>query len=682
MRDALTDAQDQAYYLDNDNFDDDSNNDIFSDAENSIENNQDVINNDHHQEPIATNFVQLFDDFKFHIENQTVNYSIPQQLSEISARIQTEVPSHQYMEFIQPYIDLLKQHNLDFYQDLIQPQQDVFQKYELEKTQNHIIDTEHDIPPQQLENKPISIEKPIGQDDIYQQTPDFQANQTEYHSIDITPTYLNIQENHDFEQTLSDFEQALQDNDYSDSNLNRFEKLLKDFSILDFSQQLQYRERIIDDIAWQHSYYASDDEFHPDFAPFIDVLLEHIYIEDMIGITSSEERILYLQQYYKKEIASAKSRMLYLQKYYQNRQLHLPEKLQTAYQDLSENKKFNLWGMLRLNAYFRNNDQERPLQGWEISQSENNINFQYLQIVHRFSDGYFWLGLVFTVLLTIPLYSQGIVADSGLSVVFSIFIGFVVFIFAIAPLLAKIISQHNDKVARINYYWLYFSFLLAGFASHYTSPLYQIGIYLWVVLSYIVLGLALHYRDGAINYFIAVGQAFNLERFVYYAGLIGLSLTLTAFNMLYDHDHFSTLALFLVPLVLLIYNQYFHFAIQTLVVIPAIPVIDEYEEPSSKFYIRAKYFPYVYAGLVTAICSMIAMIDFQKYFALFLLLLSSLTILFSSRFLSYLFKYILYLSLTVVFALVVPFLAFIMIVIIGYIGKQDYQEYLASKHHY
>lgn len=439
----------------------------------------------------------------------------------------------------------------------------------------------------------------------------------------------------------------LHEGKYDAVTFERFQKILIEMQDFNLNEQFNLKAKLLWVLS-SHDYHA---HFQVEILEFL-LLWQYYYpIEQNFDISYEEEQILEMTEFYQRQTM-----------------LNLPESLNSAKVALLNNEKFDLFGMLKLNGYLHSHRYENEIELDElwVKDKDGNINFQYLKVLNLIPEKYIWVIVVYGVLLFLPfIYMVGQDINKITLAVVGVLVSFALFIFAYAPLLAKVYAQHYHKVVYINAVWFYSAFVLCLFTPFASSIYYQIILILWTLLSYFIILFAVQ----RVGYFVL--DLFTAsERLVIDRYLIGFLLVLIPIIFMAELDQHYLMPLAMIPLIFIAFNWHFETVlIQAFKPSQRISFADILTTPQKL----------VYAVAVLVLIRVFSLeFSWQDYPYFYLFLLSSLFILLDYKMISYLLKYTALLLFTVVLGVIfMPFAIAGFILLVRNVWL-DYQYYRHS----
>lgn len=439
----------------------------------------------------------------------------------------------------------------------------------------------------------------------------------------------------------------LHEGKYDAVTFERFQKILIEMQDFNLNEQFNLKAKLLWVLS-SHDYHA---HFQVEILEFL-LLWQYYYpIEQNFDISYEEEQILEMTEFYQRQTM-----------------LNLPESLNSAKVALLNNEKFDLFGMLKLNGYLHSHRYENEIELDElwVKDKDENINFQYLKVLNSIPEKYIWVIVVYGVLLFLPfIYMVGQDINKITLAVVGVLVSFALFIFAYAPLLAKVYAQHYHKVVYINAVWFYSAFVLCLFTPCASSIYYQIILILWTLLSYFIILFAVQ----RVGYFVL--DLFTAsERLVIDRYLIGFLLVLIPIIFMAELDQHYLMPLAMIPLIFIAFNWHFETVlIQAFKPSQRISFADILTTPQKL----------VYAVAVLVLIRVFSLeFSWQDYPYFYLFLLSSLFILLDYKMISYLLKYTALLLFTVVLGVIfMPFAIAGSILLVRNVWL-DYQYYRHS----
>lgn len=440
---------------------------------------------------------------------------------------------------------------------------------------------------------------------------------------------------------------ALNEGKYDTVTFELFQNVLIEMQDFNLNEQLNLKSQLLWSLS-SHDYHA---HFQSEILEFL-LLWQYYYpIEQNFDISYEEEQILEMTEFYQRQTM-----------------LNLPESLNSAKVALLNNEKFDLFGMLKLNGYLHSHRYENEIELDElwVKDKDENINFQYLKALNSIPEKYIWVIVVYGVLLFLPfIYMVGQDINKITLAVVGVLVSFALFIFAYAPLLAKVYTQHYHKVVYINAVWFYSAFVLCLFTPFASSIYYQIILILWTLLSYFIILFAVQ----RVGYFVL--DLFTAsERLVIDRYLIGFLLVLIPIIFMAELDQHYLMPLAMIPLIFIAFNWHFETVlIQAFKPSQRISFADILTTPQKL----------VYAVAVLVLIRVFSLeFSWQDYPYFYLFLLSSLFILLDYKMISYLLKYTALLLFTVVLGVIfMPFAIAGFILLVRNVWL-DYQYYRHS----
>lgn len=439
----------------------------------------------------------------------------------------------------------------------------------------------------------------------------------------------------------------LHEGKYDTVTFERFQKILIEMQDFNLNEQFNLKAKLL----WVLSSHDYHVHFQVEILEFL-LLWQYYYpIEQNFDISYEEEQILEMTEFYQRQTM-----------------LNLPESLNSAKVALLNNEKFDLFGMLKLNGYLHSHRYENEIELDElwVKDKDENINFQYLKALNSIPEKYIWVIVVYGVLLFLPfIYMVGQDINKITLAVVGVLVSFALFIFAYAPLLAKVYTQHYHKVVYINAVWFYSAFVLCLFTPFASSIYYQIILILWTLLSYFIILFAVQ----RVGYFVL--DLFTAsERLVIDRYLIGFLLVLIPIIFMAELDQHYLMPLAMIPLIFIAFNWHFETVlIQAFKPSQRISFADILTTPQKL----------VYAVAVLVLIRVFSLeFSWQDYPYFYLFLLSSLFILLDYKMISYLLKYTALLLFTVVLGVIfMPFAIAGFILLVRNVWL-DYQYYRHS----
>lgn len=439
----------------------------------------------------------------------------------------------------------------------------------------------------------------------------------------------------------------LHEGKYDAVTFERFQKILIEMQDFNLNEQFNLKAKLLWVLS-SHDYHA---HFQVEILEFL-LLWQYYYpIEQNFDISYEEEQILEMTEFYQRQTM-----------------LNLPESLNSAKVALLNNEKFDLFGMLKLNGYLHSHRYENEIELDElwVKDKDENINFQYLKVLNSIPEKYIWVIVVYGVLLFLPfIYMVGQDINKITLAVVGVLVSFALFIFAYAPLLAKVYAQHYHKVVYINAVWFYSAFVLCLFTPFASSIYYQMILILWTLLSYFIILFAVQ----RVGYFVL--DLFTAsERLVIDRYLIGFLLVLIPIIFMAELDQHYLMPLAMIPLIFIAFNWHFETVlIQAFKPSQRISFADILTTPQKL----------VYAVAVLVLIRVFSLeFSWQDYPYFYLFLLSSLFILLDYKMISYLLKYTALLLFTVVLGVIfMPFAIAGSILLVRNVWL-DYQYYRHS----
>lgn len=439
----------------------------------------------------------------------------------------------------------------------------------------------------------------------------------------------------------------LHEGKYDAVTFERFQKILIEMQDFNLNEQFNLKAKLLWVLS-SHDYHA---HFQVEILEFL-LLWQYYYpIEQNFDISYEEEQILEMTEFYQRQTM-----------------LNLPESLNSAKVALLNNEKFDLFGMLKLNGYLHSHRYENEIELDElwVKDKDENINFQYLKVLNSIPEKYIWVIVVYGVLLFLPfIYMVDQDINKITLAVVGVLVSFALFIFAYAPLLAKVYAQHYHKVVYINAVWFYSAFVLCLFTPFASSIYYQIILILWTLLSYFIILFAVQ----RVGYFVL--DLFTAsERLVIDRYLIGFLLVLIPIIFMAELDQHYLMPLAMIPLIFIAFNWHFETVlIQAFKPSQRISFADILTTPQKL----------VYAVAVLVLIRVFSLeFSWQDYPYFYLFLLSSLFILLDYKMISYLLKYTALLLFTVVLGVIfMPFAIAGFILLVRNVWL-DYQYYRHS----
>lgn len=503
-----------------------------------------------------------------------------------------------------------------------------------------------------IENNPIlTHEKDLNQDDNRkEQAIDLDDVWSKIHFLNEKENQFILTKSTEQDGFYADYSRlldALNDGKYDAVTFELFQKVLIAMQDLNLNEQLNLKPQIL----WALSNHNYQEQFKIEILEFL-LLWQYYYpIEQNFDISYEEEQILEMTEFYQRQTM-----------------LNLPESLNSAKVALLNNEKFDLFGMLKLNGYLHAHRYENEIELDElwVKDKDENINFQYLKALNSIPEKYLWVIVIYGVLLFLPfIHMVGQDINKVILAVVGVLVSLALFIFAYAPLLAKVYTQHYHKVVYINAVWFYSAFVLCLFTPFASSIYYQIILILWTLLSYFIILFAVQ----RVGYFVL--SIFTAsERLVIDRYLIGFLLVLIPIVAMAELDQHYLMPLAMIPLIFIAFNWHFETVlIQAFKPSQRISFADILTTPQKL----------VYAVAVLVLIRVFSLeFSWQDYPYFYLFLLSSLFILLDYKMISYLLKYTALLLFTVVLGVIfMPFAIAGFILLVRNVWL-DYQYYRHS----
>lgn len=565
-----------------------------------------------------------YEHFRQKIIQQDPDFSILEALQEIKQLLQP-LSIEQQLSYHQQLKDLLFIHGLEDFNYLLHhpantpplstPDAIGSEQQKMSSTESRSQAQQHQMPP------PLAFEGS-------------QSNQESYSGEESYPFQQKDGSAYDHEQETQQIIDFIEQHDFSGVVYQRFKRLLNNLEHTNLTEQLELRERLRNSFA-----YLNLEEFDPNFGAFISLWYQHYpEDEDCLKQDYDDERLSEYANIYLKQ-----------DQIYQS----LPPKLQLTFKNLMLDLGFKPFDIISLHNHIsKKMDIESPIafmQDIGIKNRQQNAAYIYLQLLETHWGSIWWVVLNFAVVAFVHLIFD-------ISAILQIFLFIVMVFWNVCiqnTLTAFILSRENidKKLLRFSQVWFVSGLMLCATPYLLNPLLHQSLSFLWIFLSITLLSCAQYLHPEPIKRFIFSAQKIKADAWVTsIVFILLLASTLFLFSHGLDATTIWLSSFALIPIGLVLFNAFFY-PLYTSFGYRLNPP-DEYADLNTvKRYNIKQFFVNILTILlrglwIWAVIYFLIESEMNHYY--FILSLCSflmiLTLAFNEKLLSYLFKYLSYIT--------------------------------------